>query len=52
MVGYFIVFRVFCLNELLTGSPLMSEYFLAGMKEGGAPIVPSEIRKQNKPPNY
>ena len=30
--------------KILTGKPVISEYFFAGTKEGGASKLPSEIR--------
>ena len=31
--------------QVLTGSPERSEYFMAGLKDGGASIIPSETDK-------
>lgn len=35
-------------KKLLTGSPEMSEYFLAGLKEGGASILKSREKQRHK----
>ena len=39
--------------QVLTGSPERSEYFMAGLKEGGASIIPSETENnQHEYHNY
>lgn len=35
-------------KKILTGSPEMSEYFLAGLKEGGASILKSRENQRHK----
>lgn len=35
-------------KKILTGSPEMSEYFLAGLKEGGASILKSREKQRHK----